>query len=751
MEYEQSENEDSRSAEERAHRLQAFADSLVSKRKEAVDAKTSEGLDGEWDELEAYYDGCEAKGTKWDKSKTLSGPLIASDKAAQKYTGSSIFLNIFQPYVDMGSARANEILVPTNDKPFGIRPTPMQDIENATNAPDMIQDPATGQPMPVADVAKQMLSEAKQAAEKAETRIWDWWTEWRWQSEGRKMIDMAAKIGTSVLKGPFPKKFKGKKVNVTNGMTSIEMVESMKPVSRVIHPRNLFPDPACGESIHDGSYVWERDFITAKQLKALMGSTDSTGEPLYLDDQIAECLIEGPGKKYSSDPRCDRSDKDKFEIWYFHGNATHEDMKAAGCDCEEGEVVPAAVTLVNDRVIKAKLSTLDSGEFPYDVFVWQAKPGCWWGIGIGHQVMTAQRMLNAAARQLMDNNGLSAMPILVIDDDHFEPADGTNDYTVRPGLTLRRKSGSDGSVKASEAIEDIVIENMQVQLMNTINFALQMAERCTGMSAQQEGTQGANQETAAGREILQANAGALMRRICKIFDDRMAPHIARYYEWLLTHGDDESEKGDFVIDVLGSTVMFERDAKNMLVSQMIDRAANPIYGLNPKKLAKEWLSSQGYDVERVEYTAEEEKQMAEAAANQPQNPAVEVATIREQGATQRQQIKSQEVAAKIAADTDRDTLYEQTMAAREQTLQDFKERELVLKERIELLKQNGEMARKLKDSEDKADKIKAELAQTVMELEAQKQLAGRDGMGPEVAKPKNEPPGQAPDGTAFQR
>ena len=49
------------------------------------------------------------------------------------------------------------------------------------------------------------------------------------------------------------------------------------------------------------------------------------------------------------------------------------------------------------------------------------------------------------------------------------------------------------------------------------------------------------------------------------------------------------------------------------------------------------------------------------------------------------------------------------------------------------------------------ENLAAELAQTVMELNAQKQLAGRDGMGPEVAKPKNEPPGQAPDGTAFQR
>ena len=113
-------------------------------------------------------------------------------------------------------------------------------------------------------------------------------------------------------------------------------------------------------------------------------------------------------------------------------------------------------------------------------------------------------------------------------------------------------------------------------------------------------------------------------------------------------------------------------------------------------------------------------------------------------------------AAKIAADTDRDTLYEQTMAAREQTLQDFKERELVLKERIELLKQNGEMARKLKDSEDKADKIKAELAMKSAELETQKELsaaalvAGREARKPsQVEKPPTEPAGRATNGQAY--
>ena len=34
------------------------------------------------------------------------------------------------------------------------------------------------------------------------------------------------------------------------------------------------------------------------------------------------------------------------------------------------------ITMVNCRVIKAAINPLDSGEFPYDVMVWQRRPAC---------------------------------------------------------------------------------------------------------------------------------------------------------------------------------------------------------------------------------------------------------------------------------------------------------------------------------------------------------------------------------------
>jgi len=45
---------------------------------------------------------------------------------------------------------------------------------------------------------------------------------------------------------------------------------------------------------------------------------------------------------------------------------------------------------------------------------------------------------------------------------------------------------------------------------------------------------------------------------------------------------------------------------------------------------------------------------------------------------------------------------------------------------------------------------KTKLADTTMKLTVQKELAGMDGTGPQVATPPTEPAGRAPDGEAYQ-
>ena len=61
-------------------------------------------------------------------------------------------------------------------------------------------------PLTVADLAKEKMEQADEAAKKAEKRIYDWHVECGRTAQVRKVIFDAARLGVGVLKGPFPQK-----------------------------------------------------------------------------------------------------------------------------------------------------------------------------------------------------------------------------------------------------------------------------------------------------------------------------------------------------------------------------------------------------------------------------------------------------------------------------------------------------------------------------------------------------------------
>src|SRR5690606_24935488 len=109
----------------------------------------------------------------------------------------------------------------------------------------------------------------------------------------------------------------------------------IRPISKRVDARNMFPDPACGQNIHNGRFIFEREYLNRKQLEELKGDPD------YIGAQIDLCLKEGPSKRDETRTTADGKvldDKELFEVWYFYGQVTAEDMEAAGCECKKGSI-----------------------------------------------------------------------------------------------------------------------------------------------------------------------------------------------------------------------------------------------------------------------------------------------------------------------------------------------------------------------------------------------------------------------------
>ena len=697
------------SEEQEAQRLaviESLGKQIGKKRDNAVRGRLLSGVETIWAEDEDYYHGIDDLNRNrvgMIKPAGVNGGLVRNSVDVDE-SRCTAFFNITGQFVDSAASRLGDILLPSGDWNFVVEPTSVPDNPETT------------------------LVQADATVQAGETRIKDWLEECAYHGHVRRVIDDTARAGTGVLKGPVPE--------VCKKRGSMDIV----PVSRWVDFWNCFPDPGCGDSIHDGDYFFERELISARKLREL--KQDGVG---FLDEMIDKVLDEGPGRRHYSDgfrvSGEETADDEPFEMWHGYCHVPKSSLEAAQVDCSDIDAkedsVPVVVVLVNETVIKAFLNPLEDGSFPYDFMVWQRVKGSPWGIGIARKGRVAQDMLNAAARAMMDNAGLSASPMIIVRRGAIYPADGQ--WTLRARKVFIAKEESD-TRPVSDSIQAINIPTMQAELSSVIETAYKMMEEATGVLYLLQGQQGSAPDTVGGMELLNRNASAPLRRLSRVFDEAITePHIKRYYQWLLQYGED-AEKGDMVIKAVGTSALVEREVRAIETQQLLAASVNPAFGLSPEKTMTELLKMKRLTPERFMLDEQEKQDMAQQQA--PPAPAVQAAQIRAQAQVEATHIKEQSTIQKAQIDSDRDTAYNDSLARRDQMNAELRMQELTLKRDLAML----DYANK---KEITLEQVKAKLADKVMSLKVQKELAMMDARSDQVATPPNEPPGRADNGQAF--
>lgn len=739
-----------------ADTLDAVGLAIATRRDEAKAFRRQSGVEDTWTEAEEAYLGIDDANrgdfaaARWMKPTSMDGPITTSRRDMGEEVKSTAFVRMTSRYVDAGSAKLGEILLPIDDKAFSLSPTPIPDLVRGRKDVSQVVhkgvplEKKDGAPLTVKDLAEEKLQIAQVKAKAAEKRIYDWMVECQYPAEMRKVIFDSARIGVGVLKAPFPKISKG--MSLSKNMLQIS--ERIYPASKWVDSWNIYPDPACGENVQDGDFIFERDYLSARQLRKLKNLDG------YIGAQIDKVIKEGPNKIYVVNPgRPDeKADRHRFEVWYYYGSLKRSEMES----CQQGstknighEEVYVIVTLVNDSVIRASFNPLDSGEFPYHAVPWQRRPGHWAGVGIGEQVKMPQRMVNAATRALLNNAGKSAGCQFIIDQGAIVPGDGR--WTLLPDKIWYKVADS-VSDDVRKAFTSITIPNMTPQLMSIVEYAFRLAEESTSIPLITQGQSGkTSPDTYGATQLQNNNANQLLRSIGYAFDDYITePVIRQYYEWLLLDPNvPDSEKGDFHIDAHGSIALVERAIQDQTIMQMGQMVKDPAFGMDPKKWFKLMAKSKRLDPRELQYTEEEMAELAKQPPTPP--PVVQAATIRAEidkaklAAMQQDNEADRQVALqKVKVDTDRDTIYVQAEQERTRITGEAKLHEIEVKRELAMLDYANRHQISLEN-------VKAMLAKTAMTLAAQKQLAGVEQRAPQVARPVVEPPGRAPNGQAFQQ
>ena len=640
---------------EEAARLQqvaALTSLVVRRRKEAIDGRSRSGIETIWREDEDQYLGVDP-GAQLAPSKDQYG-TASSDQPVR----STIVLNITQPKTDAAEARVIDMMLPVDNKPWGLKPTPIPELAQMaqdTEAQFMLPN---GQAVPAAEVAKLALDQSQQAADAHEKLVEDQFVDCNWAQKVRGLIRSAARLGTGIMKGPVPHILQERSWQKMDGSNVYELaiIERLVPWCDNVDVWDFFPDPNCGEDIQRGSYVIERDYLTERMLRDLMRSAEADG---YIASEIAAALKEGPQRsnRTERDDRRDsqRVDDETFEVWYYYGDIPKTDLHALGCGCadEEGTElhVSAILTLVNDRIIKATINPLETGEFPYQVMPWDRVPGEIWGRGVPRKVAVPQRITTAAARALMDNAGLSVGPQIIIDDMSVEPMDGRYEIT---GRKLWRFKLGGNARNAQEAMAVFNVPTMQAEISNIIEFGLRMADEVSGLPLLLQGERGSSPDTVGGMQMLMQSASIVLKRLAKQFDDYYTrPALRAWYNWNMQHSDDEAIKGDLQIDARGASELAARDQANQFLMVAGQFVGNPAFGIDPKKLFKEMAGANHFDARKIQFTDEEIKQQQE---QQPQMPPPQVAVAQIKAQTEQEKLQFH------ASENEKDRQFEAYMA-----------------------------------------------------------------------------------------
>ena len=691
---------------------------LVRHRDEAVKYRLNSGIEQQWAEDQAYYEGQDDnERTLYYKGLGASSPLIAKPKA--KYR-SKVFLNITRPYVETAASKVIEVLSPTDARAWSIEATP---VPNLPEKPSPLvqaiqlqqQVGPDGQPIaaqPQVDPLEEMMNAAARAAKGAQLWIDDKLQECDFQGEIRAVVDEASRLGTGVIRGPLPTIRRTMKVDrdPNTGEQKVVILEEKVPSSKKVSVWDCFPDPACGDNIHDGQYFVEHDQMVEKQVR------DLAEQPGYDPEAIIKVIEEGPQQSATSEmARAPHESRDivtnRYHVWYYYGFMTLDDARLLNCECSEDDVissigVPIVVTMINNTPVKAHLNVMDDGRFPYDFMCWQKVAGSPFGIGISRQIRSCQAILNSHVRAMMENAGLSSGPQIVLARGSMMPADGSWEITPRKVWLLKVDADIQDVTKAINAFN---IPSNQQELLAAIDFALKMAENVTGLPILLQGQQGPNgvPETLGGMQLLVANASSLLRRMARIFDDSLTkPHIQAYYTYMMLYAEDPSIKGDFKIVAHGASALVARDQRNQFLTQSVPQfMANPNFGIDPTRLFKQIAKINGMlDPEEVQFTPEELAAIQQnQAKSAEQDPRVLAATIQAQVRQAIAEMNNQTAQARIQRDVDRDTIYVQAENQRTQVSGEIKMAELQLRRELALL----EYANREKIT---LDQLKAKLA-----------------------------------------
>ena len=538
---------------------------------------------------------------RWDVAKTskreLEERMLAGlrqrngtydpDKLAdiQRNGGSSIYVNLTSVKCRAATSWLRDTLLGVGaDKPWTLGATP-----EPTLPPDVVEGlqqqmqqelmglMEQGGEMPpeeqLREVAVQMKDammrklkeEAEDRVDRMERKMEDQLLEGGWTKAFNEFLDDVVTFPYAAMKGPIKRKRKILQWN--NG--KLEPTDVIRNEWERVDPFMLYWAPWAW-NINDG-FVIERHRMTHEDLQSLIGV------PGYNDDAIREVLGRfggGSMKEWlwsdSAKATAEMKDTtdavvtddliDAIQLWDSVQGRDLLDWGMNEDDVPDADLnYSCEVWLIGNTVIRAVLNYDPLGRKPYYLTSYENIPGAVDGKGVTDLCRDSQDMVNAAARALANNMGISSGPQVGVNISRL-PA-GEDITSMHPWKIWQFESAE--YADNTPPLNFFQPSSNANELMGVFEKFSARADEDTMIPRYMTGenTPGAGR-TSSGLSMLISNAGKGIKQVISNIDQNViVPMIERLYQDNLRYADDPDLIGDVSIVARGANSLVVKEAE----------------------------------------------------------------------------------------------------------------------------------------------------------------------------------------------
>lgn len=518
--------------------------------------------------------------------------------AIRQEGGAEIYMMITATKCRAAAAWIRDILMPVNENPWGLDPTPIAQVPDEYLQPIMQQIQAQamqaqqeGQQVDMAKMVEQAREQirqkaqerAEEAAERHELLIADQFAEGGWDEAFEAFIDDFVTYPSAFIRAPILRRVPA--LAWLEGWQPIK-TEEVRPEFDRVSPFDMYPSPDA-TSIDDGAFIIERARFTRVQLTQMMGIGPDSG----YDDEAIRKVLEQYGQGGLRDWLWTDGERAELEgrghEWLtkgetidgliYSGGAQGVTLLQWGVNPDEiedplGEYEVEAI-LIGTHVIRVRINRDPLERRPYHKASYQPVPGSFWGQSIPELMADIQDVCNATSRSLVNNLAISSGPQVEIYEDRLQPQEDPTD--IYPWKIWRTK---DSAVTGNNpAIRFYQPNSNASELLAVYEQFERRADDATNIPRYSYGNDnvGGAGQTASGLSMLMESANKGIKDAIRHIDRGVMRRVVEAL-WLynMQYSDDESIKGDVAVVPRGSSAMLIREQTHALREQFLQLTNN---------------------------------------------------------------------------------------------------------------------------------------------------------------------------------